>query len=124
MGLKGDPPRLNKSGLARLVNERHLQHWGQPFPLTLAHLARLLGPENGPDRLCTDQGRKSTACAATPFWSKICKPSKVAAGNNPGDDHFPDEDRAFAPGIAPGSKNWTSHVKTRSWGATTLIYHS
>jgi len=46
MGLKGDPPRLNKSGLARLVNERHLQHWGRPFPLTVAQLARLLGREN------------------------------------------------------------------------------
>ena len=46
LGLKGDPPRLNRSGLAWLVNERHLLHWGQPFPLTLAQLARLLGPDN------------------------------------------------------------------------------
>ncbi len=49
LGLKGDPPRLNKSGLARLINERHLHCWGRPFPLTLAQLARLLGRENESD---------------------------------------------------------------------------
>ncbi len=43
---KGDPPKLNKSGLARLINEQHVQRTGQPFPLTQAQLARLLGPQN------------------------------------------------------------------------------
>jgi len=46
MALKGDPPKLNKSGLARLINDRHVRHWGRPFPLTVAQLARLLGPDN------------------------------------------------------------------------------
>ncbi len=44
-GMKGEPPRLNKSGLARLVNEQHQQLYGKPFPLTLAQLAYLLDLE-------------------------------------------------------------------------------
>ena len=40
--LKGSPPRLNRSGLARLINKLHLQQTGQPFPLSEAQLARLL----------------------------------------------------------------------------------
>ena len=43
---KSVPPTIWKSGLARLVNERHVQHRDRPFPLTLAQLARLLGPDN------------------------------------------------------------------------------
>ncbi|MBK9440052.1 MAG: FIST C-terminal domain-containing protein [Comamonadaceae bacterium] len=54
MGLKGAPPRLNKTGLARLINDRHVRHWGRPFPLTVAQLARLLGSENGSEPLGTD----------------------------------------------------------------------
>jgi len=46
LAFKGDPPRLNRSGLARLINEQHLRQWGTPFPLTPAQLARLLGPEH------------------------------------------------------------------------------
>lgn len=46
LALKGDPPKLNRSGLARLVNEQHLRQWGRPFPLTLPQLARLLAPEH------------------------------------------------------------------------------
>jgi hypothetical protein len=42
LAMKGDPPRLNKVGLARLVNEQHIRQWQRPFPLTLAQLARLL----------------------------------------------------------------------------------
>jgi len=42
LAIKGAPPRLNKSGLARLINEQHLRQWQRPFPLTLAQLARLL----------------------------------------------------------------------------------
>lgn len=42
VALKGNSPRLNKSALARLVNEQHQLQFGSPFPLTPAHLSRLL----------------------------------------------------------------------------------
>jgi len=50
LAIKGDPPRLNKTGLARMVNDLHYRHYGTDFPLTLNALAALL-TENGDGKL-------------------------------------------------------------------------
>ncbi|WP_041193205.1 FIST signal transduction protein [Candidatus Symbiobacter mobilis] len=42
LAMKGDPPKLNKLGLARLVNDLHQQQYGKPFPVMLKQLANLL----------------------------------------------------------------------------------
>jgi hypothetical protein len=47
LAMKGEPPRLNKTDLARLVNELHQQLHGSPFPLSLPQLAYLLELKNG-----------------------------------------------------------------------------
>lgn len=39
---KGNPPRLNKIALARMLNEQHLKQFSTPFPMTLQQLARIL----------------------------------------------------------------------------------
>ncbi|WP_200387061.1 FIST signal transduction protein [Thiocapsa imhoffii] len=44
VAIKGDALRLNKSGLARLIDEQHRRRHDAPFPLTIAQLARLLSP--------------------------------------------------------------------------------
>jgi hypothetical protein len=49
VALKGDSLRLNKSGLARLIDDQHRRRTGGPFPLTLAQLARLLTPQSDTD---------------------------------------------------------------------------
>ncbi len=49
LAFKGDPPRLNKSGLARLIDDQHRRRHGAAFPLTLGQLARLLGPKQDYD---------------------------------------------------------------------------
>jgi len=48
-GLKGHPSHLNRSGLARLISQLHLEQTGQPFPLSEAQLARLLLPSSFAD---------------------------------------------------------------------------
>ncbi|AGX88349.1 FIST signal transduction protein [Candidatus Symbiobacter mobilis] len=42
LALKGDPPVLNRTGLARLVNDMHQKQLGKPFPLTLKQLTHIL----------------------------------------------------------------------------------
>jgi hypothetical protein len=49
VALKGDPIRLNKSGLARLIDDQHRRRYSESFPLTLAQLARLLSPQTDSD---------------------------------------------------------------------------
>lgn len=49
VALKGEPLRLNKSGLARLIDDQHRRRYNEPFPLTLAQLARLLSPQANAD---------------------------------------------------------------------------
>jgi hypothetical protein len=45
VALKGEPVRLNRSGLARLIDDQHRRRYSEPFPLTLPQLARLLSPQ-------------------------------------------------------------------------------
>ncbi|MFB1487011.1 MULTISPECIES: FIST signal transduction protein [unclassified Thiocapsa] len=44
LAFKGSRPRLNRSGLARLIDAQHRRRYEEPFPLSIAHLARLLSP--------------------------------------------------------------------------------
>jgi len=42
LAMKGNPPKLNKLGLARMVNDMHQKQYGKPFPLTIKQLASLM----------------------------------------------------------------------------------
>lgn len=56
LALKGEPSRLNRTGLARLLDAEHRRRYGEPFPLSIAQLARLLAPnECGSDEQDLDQ---------------------------------------------------------------------
>jgi len=48
LAIIGDPPRLNRCGLARMIEREYRSRYNQPFPLSQAQIARLLATEARP----------------------------------------------------------------------------